>query len=583
MHMLDVGCGVGGPVHATCHPLLELLKSRFICSDTTYHPLRLVETLAARMPLFRTPRLSAPRWDSFTIVRHLKDFPRYCTATPPPLMQLKAVLLGPAHHHRRHCAVCPVRTSVHGPPHFAKGSGSVYSLIVLGAGEPWVPTAPLALLTLALLLVHFALPFIFRGIGAEIACHQWMLQTYGPNLGTRQAASPPPTTDPPPPDPSHEVGMGMRRQSARGRPDAASQAVSAAGCVLMSSRDATRASGQRLLDFRGRSQLENSWLAPLDILQDGHSKFSSMKAVLNEFFELYFPCALSTNPQSRILEVRGFTGARMGCALRIDYCFLRAGEILLHDNRWLSSSAVKGQEEGASECGTLVEMWCEEERDWNVPLRCMQGHIKTEKNLASSMSAMPWAQNTYTSGWNWYCSMKKAFTRYAKKHLEDNDPGSPKRRRGDPGDSLPNKVEFAQGLFENFIEVGSVFEQDKCINGVNHQWETKKLLRKALASVEDGYCYCTELSKKIHCISSGIDDANTLTESDIPKKRLPPLRAPSPVQKCVITIRKSLMVHTLCNDLEKAQLKFIDTSSKLMLRTFEEEMDFLGVLKVKSQ
>ncbi|KAF8130898.1 hypothetical protein K438DRAFT_849646 [Mycena galopus ATCC 62051] len=74
---------------------------------------------------------------------------------------------------------------------------------------------------------------------------------------------------------------------------------------------------------------------------DGHSKFSSMKAVLNEFFELYFPCASSTNPQSRILEVRGFTGARMGCALHIDYCFLRAGEILLHDNRWLSSSVIQ--------------------------------------------------------------------------------------------------------------------------------------------------------------------------------------------------------------------------------------------------
>ncbi|KAF8130897.1 hypothetical protein K438DRAFT_1999224 [Mycena galopus ATCC 62051] len=47
--------------------------------------------------------------------------------------------------------------------------------------------------------------------------------------------------------------------------------------------------------------------------------------------------------------------------------------------------------------------------------------------------------------------------------------------------------------------------------------------RFAVPNVEDGYCYCTELSKKIYCISSGIDDPNTLTES-IPKRRLPPLR-----------------------------------------------------------
>lgn len=39
-------------------------------------------------------------------------------------------------------------------------------------------------------------------------------------------------------------------------------------------------------------------------------------------------------------------------------------------------------------------------------------------------------------------------------------------------------------------------------------------------------------------------------------------------KKRVITIRKSLMVHTSRRDLEKVQLKFIDTSSKFGVRTF---------------
>jgi hypothetical protein len=39
-------------------------------------------------------------------------------------------------------------------------------------------------------------------------------------------------------------------------------------------------------------------------------------------------------------------------------------------------------------------------------------------------------------------------------------------------------------------------------------------------------------------------------------------------KKRVITLRKSLMVHTSRRDLEKVQLKFIDTSSKFGVRSF---------------
>ena len=97
--------------------------------------------------------------------------------------------------------------------------------------------------------------------------------------------------------------------------------------------------------------------------------------------------------------------------------------------------------------------------------------------------------------------------------------------------------------------------------------------------IPDGYHHRTELNKKIYRIGRGDDDANASTEHDITKKSITPmggfphygivkndylmLKGSIPgTKKRVITIRKSLMVHTSRRDLEKVQLKFIDTSSK---------------------
>ncbi|KAF8184314.1 hypothetical protein K438DRAFT_1766397 [Mycena galopus ATCC 62051] len=692
VHMLDVGCGVGrpaaqlatpaqaarNPIHPPAAPHRD---PRGLSRRRAHTTLPHAATLRAPLGLIHhrpsPQRLSAllhrDAWAlscgvSPTLV--LPSNGRHPTSIPPNLLAdlanaplLRAVpCMGRVH--AREPASCiprrlleaftlvgevpyrcgrspahfPATSSLRGPPHIAKGSGSVYPLLVLGAGEPQAPAAPLALLTPASLLVRFALPFVFGRIGAEIACHWWMLQTYGPNLGTRRAVSPPPTAvqihryqasrrillharrmrsgwgGKRPAD-----GQTLRREYRECRGACADELEGRDACVWAPGRgvrgwgraavvrrgeevegrevsggggvtghqlldqvpslapkfyrllrafksrinthflellgeklsvltkrlkiqkiESLKSGFMRLPDFRGRSRLENSWLAPLDILQDGHSMFPSMKAVLNEFLELYFLCASSTNPQSRILEVQGFTGAGMGCA-----------SILLHDNRWLSSfliqwrrlwpatrtarrnrgvdiEAAKGQEEGASKRGTLVEMWCEEETPCDL-------RILTTVWASLLSDEIKW--RFYK---NWYCSTKKAFTRYAKKHAEDNGKsvalkleripkeGAP---HGDPGGSIPNEVEFAQGLFEKLIEVDLVFEQD-----------------------EYGY-HRMELSKEICRIGSGIDDANALTESDVPKRWLSPLR-----------------------DLEQAQLKFIDTSSKLMLRTFAE-VDFLGVLK----
>jgi len=136
----------------------------------------------------------------------------------------------------------------------------------------------------------------------------------------------------------------------------------------------------------------------------------------------------------------------------------------------------------------------------------------------------------------------------------------------------------------------------------------------------DGYHHRTELNKKIYRIGSGDDEANASTESDITKKTITPmggfphygivkndflvLKGSIPgTKKRVITLRKSLMVHTSRRDLEKVQLKFIDTSSKFgvgaflsywiilwlsipkqhgSFQTFEEKAAFLGTLKARA-
>ncbi|KAE9390114.1 translation protein [Gymnopus androsaceus JB14] len=57
------------------------------------------------------------------------------------------------------------------------------------------------------------------------------------------------------------------------------------------------------------------------------------------------------------------------------------------------------------------------------------------------------------------------------------------------GGSIPDRVEFAHGLFNMPVKVSSVFEQDECVDviavtkahgfeGVTHRWGTKKLQRK---------------------------------------------------------------------------------------------------------
>lgn len=200
------------------------------------------------------------------------------------------------------------------------------------------------------------------------------------------------------------------------------------------------------------------------------------------------------------------------------------------------------------------------------------------------------------------------------------------------GGTVAQKVDWAFQHFEKTVPVSSVFAQDEVIDvigvtkghgveGVTHRWGTKKLPRKThrglrkvacigawhpsrvMFSVpragQNGYHHRTEINKKVYRIGSGADKANASTEFDLTEKTVNPLGGfvrygnvnedfvmikgcCVGVRKRVLTLRKSLLVHTSRSALETVSLKFIDTSSKFghgRFQTPEEKKNFLGLLK----
>lgn len=203
------------------------------------------------------------------------------------------------------------------------------------------------------------------------------------------------------------------------------------------------------------------------------------------------------------------------------------------------------------------------------------------------------------------------------------------------GGSVADKVEFARSHFEKEVEVGNVFSQDEMIDsiavtkghgveGVIKRWGVKKLPRKShrglrkvacigawhpsevMFSVaragQRGYHHRTEMNKKIYRISNGTSNESGATSYDISKKSINPLggwnHAPDVkndfvmvkggipgVRKRVVVLRKALRTATSRRDLEKIDLKFIDTSSKRGhsgFQTIEEKNAFLGQRKIKA-
>jgi len=192
---------------------------------------------------------------------------------------------------------------------------------------------------------------------------------------------------------------------------------------------------------------------------------------------------------------------------------------------------------------------------------------------------------------------------------------------------------------EKQIPITQVFSQDEMIDcigvtkgkgfkGVTSRWHTKKLPRKTHKGLrkvacigawhpsrvaysvaragQKGYHHRTEINKKVYRIGQGIHTKegkvvknNASTEYDLTEKTITPMGGfphygevnndfvmikgccMGP-KKRVITLRKSLLVHTKRKATEKITLKFIDTSSKFghgRFQTPQEKQLFMGPLK----
>ena len=196
------------------------------------------------------------------------------------------------------------------------------------------------------------------------------------------------------------------------------------------------------------------------------------------------------------------------------------------------------------------------------------------------------------------------------------------------------KVEFAKALFEKEVTVDSVFAQDENIDvigvtkgrgyeGVTTRWGVSRLPRKTHRGLrkvacigswhparvsdtvpragQNGYFHRTEMNKKVYRIGKAGDEKSCMTAADLTEKSITPMGgfvhygevrndwimvkgAVVGVKKRALIMRKSLMNHSRRKHLEKIELKFIDTSSKLghgRFQTAEEKAKFMGPLASK--
>jgi len=207
------------------------------------------------------------------------------------------------------------------------------------------------------------------------------------------------------------------------------------------------------------------------------------------------------------------------------------------------------------------------------------------------------------------------------------------------GGTISQKIKWAREHLEKSVPLSQVFAQDEMIDvigvtkgkgfkGVTSRWHTKKLPRKTHKGLrkvacigawhpsrvqftvaragQKGYHHRTEINKKIYRIAQGIHTKdgkviknNAATDYDLTEKTITPMGGfphygevncdylmlkgciMGP-KKRVITLRKSLLIHTKRAAMEKITLKFIDTSSKFghgRFQTPAEKRTYMGPLK----
>jgi large subunit ribosomal protein L3e len=200
------------------------------------------------------------------------------------------------------------------------------------------------------------------------------------------------------------------------------------------------------------------------------------------------------------------------------------------------------------------------------------------------------------------------------------------------GGTIEDKINWAKEHLEKQIAIDQLFIKDEMIDcigvtkghgvkGVTSRWGTKKLQRKTHKGLrkvacigawhpsrvrftvpragQKGYHHRTEMNKKIYRIGKANDKKNGSTELDLTEKSITPMGGFPHYgvvnqdfimikgccigpKKRVITLRKSLLVHTKRAALEQIDLKFIDTSSKFghgRFQTGAEKKAFMGKLK----
>ena len=187
------------------------------------------------------------------------------------------------------------------------------------------------------------------------------------------------------------------------------------------------------------------------------------------------------------------------------------------------------------------------------------------------------------------------------------------------GGSVADKVDFARNHFEKEIPVTAVFAQDEMMDiigvtkghgfkGVTSRWHTKKLPRKTHKGLRKVACIGaghpsriqftvpragqkgnhrrTENNKKIYRMGAGyhmkdgkLVKNNADTDYDLADKAITPMGGFPHYgevkqdfimlkgccigpKKRVLTLRKSLPIHTKKRAMEKINVKFFDTSSK---------------------
>jgi len=202
------------------------------------------------------------------------------------------------------------------------------------------------------------------------------------------------------------------------------------------------------------------------------------------------------------------------------------------------------------------------------------------------------------------------------------------------GKDVAEKLDFAVKLFEKPVSVDQVFSKDEGIdvigatkgkgyNGVVRRFGVRKLPRKThrgnrkVACIgawhpahvqwtvaragQMGYFHRTDMNKKIYRVGVG-KDRNGSTEFDLTKKGITPMggfpnygvvrndflmlkgNCIGP-KKRVLTLRKPIVPATDRGALEKVQLKFIDTASKMGHGRFQshaEKIKYYGITKAQA-